>query len=154
MEVNSADTFLNVLCELSLADLIEPHIIRKCCSLMEFTEELVHFEGTVVEYKFVPESTLLNWAYCLVITNDLLKIPGESKNICMLLLNECHVNTDLLVSLINVNSVLFLLLDLNLSGIESTGNALALKRSCSCHKRHHSALRADKSCLSAELSRN
>jgi hypothetical protein len=59
----------------------------------------------------------------------------------MLLLTECHVNSNFLVSLVNVNSVIFLLLNLDFSGIESAGNALALKRSGSCKKRHHSTLR-------------
>jgi len=154
MEVNSADTLFDVLRELALTDLIEPLVIGKGGSLMEFTEEFVHLEGAVVEDEFVPEGTLLDGAHLLVVIDDLLEIPGEGKNIGMLLLIECHVNTDLLVSLINVNSILFRLLELDLGGIESAGNAMALKRSGSCQKRHHSALGTDKSCLSAELSHN
>lgn len=88
----------------------------------------------------MPEGALLNWTHTLVITNDFLEIPGEGKDISMLLLIESHINTELFVSLINVNSILLLLLDFYFSCIESAGYILTLKCSCNIEKRHHPAL--------------
>lgn len=138
--MNSANTLLNILCELAFADLVQPLVIRKGSGLMEFTEKFIHLERGVVENKLVPESTLLNGADTLIITNDLLEIPGEGKDISMLLLIESHVNTELLISLIKINSILLLLLDFNFGSVESARNIMALKSSCYIKKWHHSAL--------------
>ena len=77
MEVNSADTFLDVLSKLAFADLVQPEVVREGASLVELTEKFIYFECTIVEYELVPESTLLNRAHLLVITDDLLEVPGE-----------------------------------------------------------------------------
>lgn len=127
MEVNSADTFLDVLSKLAFADLVQPEVIRECASLMELTEKFIYFEGAVVEDELVPESALLDGADLLVVTDDLLEVPGECEHISMLLLIECHVDTELSVFLIEINSALLLLLDFDLSGVESAGNGLTLQ---------------------------
>ena len=45
---------------------------------MEFTEKLVNLIASVVEYKLVPETALRNLGgRVLVISDDLLKVPGE-----------------------------------------------------------------------------
>ena len=154
MEVNTAHTLLNVLRELAFTDLVEPLVVREGASLVELTEKLIYFKGGVVEHKLVPESALLNGAYLLVITDDLLEIPGEGENISMLLLIESHVDTDLSVYIIDINCVLFLLLNLDFGGVESARELVALKGSRCSQKRHESSLGANKSCLSKELSRN
>jgi len=126
MEMNSADTFLNILSKLALAHLIDPLIVRKCASLMEFAEELINFKCAVVEHKFVPESSLLNGTHFLVVTDDLLEIPGESEDICMLLLIECHIYAELPVLLLNIDCCLFLLLHFDLGRVISAGVSLSL----------------------------
>ncbi len=93
---------------------------------MEFTEKFIYFKCGVVEDELVPESTLLDGANLLVIADDLLEVPGECKHISMLLLIECHVDTELSIFLIEINSTLLLLLDFDLSGVESAGKGLSL----------------------------
>ena len=152
--MNSADTFLNILSKLALAYLVNPLIVRKCASLMEFAEELINFKGTVVEHKFVPESALLDGAYLLVVTDDLLEIPGECENICMLLLIECHVDPKFPVFLFDIDGGLILLLHFDLGRIISAGISLSLNGPCGSQKRHDPPLRANQSSLSTELSHN
>ena len=126
MEMNSADTFLNILSKFALTHLVYPLIVRKCACLMEFAKELINFEGAVVEHKFVPESALLDGAYLLVITDDLLEIPGEGDDIGMLLLIECHVYTKFPVFLLNIDGGLFLLLHFDRGCVISAGVSLPL----------------------------
>jgi hypothetical protein len=121
---------------------------------MEFAEELVYFEGAVVEHKFVPKSALLDGAHLLVITDDLLEIPGEREDICMLLLIECHVYAELPVLLLNIDAGLFLLLHFDLGRVVSAGVSLSLDGPSGAQKRHDSSLRANQSSLSTELSHN
>lgn len=148
--MNSADTLFNVLGKLLLADLIEPVIVRESACLVEFTEELVDLKCGIIKNKFIPVGSLLDGADLFKITDDLLEIPRECENIGMLLLIECHIDTQLLVFLFQVDGSLLLLLKLDLSSKEFAGKGLALKRSSCGEKRHHAAVRADQSCLSAE----
>ena len=154
MEMNSTDTFLYILSELALTYLVYPLIVRKCASLMEFTEELINFEGAIVEHKFVPESALLDGAHLLVITDDLLEIPGECEDKGMLLLIECHVYTKFPVFLLNIDGGLFLLLHFDRGCVISAGVGLPLNGPSGTQKRHHSSLRSNQSSLSTELSHN
>ena len=154
MEMNSADAFLYILSELALAYLVYPLIVRKCASLMEFAEELINFKGAVVEHKFVPESAILDRAYLLVVTDDLLEIPGECENICMLLLIECHVDPKFPVFLFDIDGGLILLLHFDLGRIISAGISLSLNGPCGSQKRHDPSLSANQSSLSTELSHN
>lgn len=121
---------------------------------MEFAEKFIHLKGAVVEHKFVPESALLDGTHLLVVTDDLLEIPGEREDISMLLLIECHVNTEFPVSLLNIDSGLFLLLHFNFGRVISAGIGLSLNGPSGAQKRHDSSLRANQSCLSTELSHN
>ena len=110
VEVNSANTLFNVLSELALANLIDPQVIGKGTCLVEFTEKLIHLKRGIVENKLVPEGTFLDGAYFLVVTDDLLKIPGESEDISMFLLIECHVYTEFSVFLVEIYSSFLLFL--------------------------------------------
>ena len=93
VEVDPPHTLLNVLCELALAYLVDPLIVRKGACLMELAEKLVYLECAIVEHELVPEGALLDGAHLLIVADDLLEIPGESENIGMLLLIESHVDT-------------------------------------------------------------
>jgi len=77
---------------------------------MEFTEELVNLKLGIIHYELVPERVLLYRSHPLIITNDLLEIPGEREDICMLLFTKCHVDTQLFVFLFDFDCSVFLLL--------------------------------------------
>ena len=77
MEMNSADTFLDVLSKLAFADLVQPEVVRKGASLMELTEKFIYFESGIVEDELMPKSALLDGTSLLVIADDLLEVPRE-----------------------------------------------------------------------------
>lgn len=77
MEMNSSDTFFDVLSKLAFADLVQPEVVWEGASLMELTEKFIYFEGGIVEDELMPESALLDGASLLVIADDLLEVPRE-----------------------------------------------------------------------------
>lgn len=78
---------------------------------MKLTEELVDLIGCIVADELVPEGASFHLAgLTFVIVDDLLEVPREGENVCVLLLIENSVDTESLVSLIQLNSVFLLLL--------------------------------------------
>ena len=114
MEVNSADTLLNILCQLALADAIQVIVVGDGARLMELTEELVDLIAAIVHDKLVPETACCEWSNLLEIIDDFLEVPGEGQHISMLLLIEYGVNTQFLVLLLHFKALFLLLFQLDL----------------------------------------
>jgi len=78
VEVDAANTFLDVLGKFTFAKLIKVLIIRKGTCLMEFTEKLIYLICCIICNELVPVASRRKRArLTLVVVNDLLEVPWE-----------------------------------------------------------------------------
>jgi len=121
VEMDAADALIDVLAEFALADVADESVVGECAGLVEFAEELVDLEGCVVGDELVPEAASLHLTgLSFIIIDDLLEIPGEGQHVCMLLLIEHHVHSELLVFLLQLHCAILLLFELEVSSGEGS----------------------------------
>jgi len=101
--MNSFNTLANIAGQFWLADSIKTSLVGKSAELVEFSEQVIEIDdGPGVNHELVPVIAGGKWTMLgFVRLDDFGVVPGECKNIAMLVLIELVICTHFLIVLKN-----------------------------------------------------